>query len=58
MVLMVAAHIQYVASALEAMRERRLASSDVKREVQAGYNRERHARLARTLWATGGCRSW
>jgi cation diffusion facilitator CzcD-associated flavoprotein CzcO len=58
MVVMIEAHIQYVASALQAMREQGIASVDVKREVQTGYNRRLHEKLATTIWATGGCKSW
>jgi len=58
MVLMIEAHIQYIASAIQTMREHNLASVDVKREVQDRFNRRLHARLARTIWTTGGCKSW
>ena len=58
MVVMIEAHVQYIASAIQAMRERNLATVDVKQEVQDGYNRRLHARLGRTIWATGGCKSW
>lgn len=58
MVLMIEAHIQYIASAIQTMREQGLASVDVKREVQNDYNRKLHAKLSQTIWATGGCKSW
>jgi cation diffusion facilitator CzcD-associated flavoprotein CzcO len=58
LVLMIEAHIQYIAGALQVMRERRLASVDVKRAVQDAFNRRLHAKLSRTIWATGGCKSW
>ncbi|HKP60571.1 MAG TPA: NAD(P)/FAD-dependent oxidoreductase [Polyangiales bacterium] len=58
MVLMIEAHIQYIASAIQTMREQNLATVDVKREVQNGFNRRLHARMAKTIWTTGGCKSW
>jgi cation diffusion facilitator CzcD-associated flavoprotein CzcO len=58
MVLMIEAHIQYIASAIQSMREHNLASVDIKREVQDRFNRRLHARLAKTIWTTGGCKSW
>lgn len=58
MVLMIEAHIQYIASAIQAMREQGLATVDVKRAVQDGYNRRLHDKLSRTIWAIGGCKSW
>jgi cation diffusion facilitator CzcD-associated flavoprotein CzcO len=58
MVLMIEAHIQYIASAIAAMREHGLESVDVKRSVQDGFNRRLHAKLSRTIWAVGGCKSW
>jgi cation diffusion facilitator CzcD-associated flavoprotein CzcO len=58
MVLMIEAHIQYIASALQVMRDQGLASVDVKRAVQDGFNRKLHAKLSQTIWATGGCKSW
>ena len=40
------------------MREQKLAAVDVKKEVQDSFNRKLHARMAKTIWATGGCKSW
>ncbi len=58
MVLMIEAHIQYIAGALAVMRAQGVASLDVKRSAQDAYNRQLHAKLGRTVWATGGCKSW
>ncbi len=58
MVLMIEAHIQYVSSAIRTMREKQLATVDVRKDVQDAFNRRLHARLSRTIWATGGCKSW
>ncbi|HKU36662.1 MAG TPA: NAD(P)/FAD-dependent oxidoreductase [Polyangiales bacterium] len=58
MTIIIEAHIQYIASALSTMRAEGLASVDVKREVQDRFNRRLHARMAKTIWTTGGCKSW
>jgi cation diffusion facilitator CzcD-associated flavoprotein CzcO len=58
MVFMIESQIRYVMDALRAMRERGLHWVEVKRRVQAAYNERVHQRLARSVWATGGCVSW
>jgi cation diffusion facilitator CzcD-associated flavoprotein CzcO len=58
MVFMIESQIRYVMDALRAMRERNLRWVEVKRRVQAAYNKRLHERLARSVWATGGCVSW
>jgi cation diffusion facilitator CzcD-associated flavoprotein CzcO len=58
MVVMIEAHIQYIASAIQTMREQGLSSVDVRQDVQDRYNRRLHASLSKTIWATGGCKSW
>jgi cation diffusion facilitator CzcD-associated flavoprotein CzcO len=57
MILMIESQAQYVLSALEAMRARRLAFVDVKREAQERHNREVQGRLGNTVWSSG-CVSW
>jgi hypothetical protein len=44
--------------ALRTMREKRLATVEVKADVQKRYNERIHAKLAKTIWSTGGCASW
>ena len=56
MVLMIESQITYVLGALRALRLTR--AVDVRPEVQAAYNQELQAKLARTVWQTGGCSSW
>jgi len=58
MVFMIESQIRYVMEALRTMRERGLCWVEVKRRVQAAYNKRMHERLSRTVWATGGCVSW
>lgn len=57
MVDMIEGHIQYIASGLEWMRDRRLASVRVKPQVQARFNRWVQDRMQGTIWAKGGCRN-
>ena len=57
MIDMIEGHIQYIASALELMRERRLASLQVKLQVQERFNRWVQKRMQGTIWAKGGCQN-
>jgi cation diffusion facilitator CzcD-associated flavoprotein CzcO len=57
MVLMIESQIKYVLDCLVLQRQRGLGWVDVKPEVQRRYNEALHARLDRTVWATG-CTSW
>lgn len=58
MVYMMEAQYAYILDALRTMREKRLRSVEVRADAQARYNRWLQKRLARTVWNTGGCRSW
>ncbi len=58
MVYMIESQIAYVLAALKALDDLGVKSADVRPEVQGAYNRELQLRLARTVWNTGGCRSW
>jgi cation diffusion facilitator CzcD-associated flavoprotein CzcO len=58
MIFMIESQIAYVESCLTAMRARRLRHVDVRADAQARYNRTLQAKLARTVWSTGGCTSW
>ncbi len=57
MVFMIEAQIQYVLDAVKQMRKGRWKLVDVRPEVQTAYNERLHARLQRTIWASG-CKSW
>jgi cation diffusion facilitator CzcD-associated flavoprotein CzcO len=52
------AQLSYIASALRAMRQRKLARVEVRREVQASYNEKVQRDLQGTVWNTGGCSSY
>jgi cation diffusion facilitator CzcD-associated flavoprotein CzcO len=58
MVYMIESQIAYVVDALRTLRAQRLASLDVRDEVQADHNRDLQARMDHTVWTQGGCRSW
>jgi cation diffusion facilitator CzcD-associated flavoprotein CzcO len=58
MVFMIESQIQYVMDALRQMRESKLDTVEVKRTAQDNFNRRLSERLAKTVWATGGCVSW
>ena len=58
MIFMIESQVAYILSALRAMRAGKLRLVDVRPEAQARYNQTLAARLARTVWSTGGCTSW
>jgi cation diffusion facilitator CzcD-associated flavoprotein CzcO len=58
MVLMIESQVEYILSAIQAMRARRLKFVDVRPEVQERYNGRLRGRLAKTVWSKGGCKSW
>ncbi|MGH3612144.1 MAG: flavin-containing monooxygenase [Pseudonocardia sp.] len=57
-VLGIETQVGYVLDALRVMRAHELAAVEVRVQVQAAFVRDVQARMARTVWATGGCRSW
>jgi cation diffusion facilitator CzcD-associated flavoprotein CzcO len=58
MIFMIESQIAYVLSCLNAIRSRKIVLVDVRADAQARYNATLQARLARTVWSTGGCTSW
>ena len=58
MIFMMESQFRYVLGAISALRDRRLRFVDVRPEVQTRYNVWVQRRLARSVWNTGGCRSW
>jgi cation diffusion facilitator CzcD-associated flavoprotein CzcO len=57
MVYMIESQIAYVIDALRELRRNGHRTVEVKREVQAHFNREVQARMQGTVWSTG-CKSW
>ncbi len=58
LVYMIEAQLPYVLDALRLMKERGIASIDVRPDVQASYNELLQRKLSPTVWNTGGCKSW
>ncbi|HEY5855386.1 MAG TPA: NAD(P)/FAD-dependent oxidoreductase [Aldersonia sp.] len=58
MVYMIESQIAYVADALATMRRRGLRTVEVRAQEQHRYNRDLQAKLAGSVWMTGGCASW
>jgi hypothetical protein len=54
---MLEAQIHYVMEGLRQMREEGIAAMEIRRDVEAAFNRRLQQRLSRTVWASG-CRSW
>ncbi len=58
MVVMIEAQVRYSMSVLRQMRARGWRAACVRADVEARFNAKLQERLARTVWQTGGCRSW
>jgi cation diffusion facilitator CzcD-associated flavoprotein CzcO len=58
LVYMIEAQIGYVLDAIRTLRTQSLKTIEVQTSVQDAFNRRLHARMSRTVWATGGCSSW
>ncbi len=57
MIFMIEAQARYAASALATMRERGIASLDVRPEIEASFRADLARRMKNTVWTTG-CQSW
>ncbi|SIO72374.1 Predicted flavoprotein CzcO associated with the cation diffusion facilitator CzcD [Burkholderia sp. GAS332] len=57
MVFIIEANVAHIVGALQAARHNDAQVVEVKREVQAHYNRRLQQRLQKSVWATG-CKSW
>ncbi|MBI3558444.1 MAG: NAD(P)/FAD-dependent oxidoreductase [Deltaproteobacteria bacterium] len=58
MILMMESQFSYILGAIKTLRRRKLKYLDVRSEVEAHYNDRLQARLAKSVWNTGGCNSW
>jgi cation diffusion facilitator CzcD-associated flavoprotein CzcO len=58
MILMIEAQVTYILDALQHMQRQRIATVDVKPDVEQAYNQQLQDKLKRTIWSTGGCQSW
>jgi cation diffusion facilitator CzcD-associated flavoprotein CzcO len=57
-VLMIEAQARFIATALTQMRRRGFRAIDVKPEAMRAFNQTLSARMAKTVWQKGGCKSW
>jgi cation diffusion facilitator CzcD-associated flavoprotein CzcO len=57
-VLMIEAQVRYVMSLLAQMKQRGWQTVEVKREAEAAWNESVQRKLGRSVWMTGGCKSW
>jgi cation diffusion facilitator CzcD-associated flavoprotein CzcO len=57
MIFMIEAQARYATQAITAMRDHRLASIDVRPEVEQAFRAELSKKMKNTVWATG-CQSW
>ena len=57
-VFMIEAQIRYVHSALVHARRHGIDRIEVRPEAQAAYDRVVQRKMRRTVWVTGGCKSW
>jgi cation diffusion facilitator CzcD-associated flavoprotein CzcO len=58
MVVMIEAQVRYAMSLLRQMRRRGWRAADVRPDIETAYNARLQQRLSRTVWQTGGCKSW
>ncbi|MBF6299428.1 NAD(P)/FAD-dependent oxidoreductase [Nocardia amamiensis] len=58
MVYMIESQINYIADALATIDRLDLRTVEVRRDVQDAYNADLQAKLAGSVWLTGGCSSW
>jgi len=57
-VLMIEAQMRYLLSLFAKMARRGWRVAEVKPEIEQAWNQRMHARLSKTVWMTGGCKSW
>jgi cyclohexanone monooxygenase len=58
MVYMIESHINYLLSALDHLDATGTTRFEVREDAQAEFNGSLQAKMARTIWTTGGCASW
>ena len=57
-VLMIEAQVRYVINCLKLMRKRKISAMEVRAESQKHFAANLRDHMARTVWQSGGCRSW
>jgi hypothetical protein len=58
MIYMIESQVLHVIQAPRAMERRGAVEIEVRSEAQTAYNAEVQRKLERTVWNSGGCRSW
>lgn len=58
LILMIEAQVNYIIGALKKMKRNHWKTLEVKAEKQQHYNIRIQADLAKSVWQTGGCKSW
>ncbi|WP_433704660.1 flavin-containing monooxygenase [Paraburkholderia sacchari] len=58
MVFMIESQVEYILGALDAMKQERADSIEVRPQVEARYNARIQDQLGRAIWSVGGCKSW
>jgi cation diffusion facilitator CzcD-associated flavoprotein CzcO len=57
-VLMIEAQANYIVKCIKLMRRMRAGALNVRGEAEERFDRQLQARMMKTVWQTGGCRSW
>ena len=57
-VLMIEAQVRYTMDCLKLMRRKKQRVLEVRPEIQQSFVEEIYRRMARTVWLSGGCKSW
>lgn len=57
-VLMIEAQVRYVINCLKLMKKRNISAMEVRAESQKHFAENLRDHMARTVWQSGGCRSW
>jgi hypothetical protein len=58
MVFMIESQVEYIVQALRAMKREFADAIEVRPHVERAYNERIQQKLGRTIWSTGGCKSW
>ncbi|TDU31071.1 cation diffusion facilitator CzcD-associated flavoprotein CzcO [Panacagrimonas perspica] len=58
MVFMIESQVGYISDALKTMRQRSVATVEVRPEALREYNDRLQSRIGKAVWNTGGCQSW
>jgi cation diffusion facilitator CzcD-associated flavoprotein CzcO len=58
MIFMMESQFAYIIDAIKTIKRKNLKSVEIRRDVEQRHNEWLQRRLAKTVWNTGGCRSW